>query len=49
LINGDNRPLSGQVAVTIVDKGFASKAVSKKYLGQLADAAKPAKVYHVVI
>src|ERR1700761_2744575 len=49
VVNSNNKPLNGQVAVTIVDKGFAPKAVSKKYLGQLADAAKPAKMYHVAI
>jgi copper chaperone CopZ len=51
LVNGTDKSLNGEVAVTIVDKGFAPKSVSKKYLGQTTDAA-PAnggRIYHVVI
>ncbi|MGZ3873426.1 MAG: heavy-metal-associated domain-containing protein [Mucilaginibacter sp.] len=41
----------GLAPVTIIDKGFAPKSVSKKYLGQTADpgAGKPGRVYHVAI
>jgi len=51
LMNGNDKSLSGQVAVTIVDKGFAPKSVSKKYLGQVAVAApaKSGRLYHVAI
>jgi copper chaperone CopZ len=51
VVNGADKPLSGEVAVTIVDKGFAPRSVSKKYLGQVT-AAAPAnsgRVYHVAI
>jgi copper chaperone CopZ len=51
VMNGNDKPLNGEVAVTIVDKGFAPKSVSKKYLSQAADEvpAKPGRVYHVAI
>jgi copper chaperone CopZ len=51
LMNGTDKSLNGEVAVTIVDKGFAPRSVSKKYLGQTTDAA-PAnggRIYHVAI
>ena len=50
VMNPADKPLNGPVAVTIVDKGFAPKSVSKKYLGQVADAAnKSGRLYHVAI
>jgi copper chaperone CopZ len=51
VISGTEKPLNGQVAVTIVDKGFAPKSVSKKYAGQLsvASTGKTGRVYHVII
>lgn len=51
LMNGTDKPLAGEVAVTIVDKGFAPKSVSKKYLGQTTDAApvNGGRIYHVAI
>jgi len=51
LMNGDDKPLNGEVAVTIVDKGFAPRSVTKKYSSQDNDAAatKSGRVYHVII
>jgi len=50
LMNESQKQLSGPVEVAIVDKGFAPKSVSKKYLGQAADApGKGRRVYHVAI
>jgi copper chaperone CopZ len=51
VMNGTSKEPEGQVAVTIVDKGFAPKSVSKKYLGQIADVNKSAsgRLYHVAI
>lgn len=49
LMNSPEKPLNGPVAVTIVDKGFAPKSVSKKYLGQIADVSAKSRVYHVAI
>jgi copper chaperone CopZ len=51
VMNVGDKVLNGEVAVTVVDKGFAPKSVSKKYLSQLADAvpAKTGRVYHVAI
>jgi len=51
LMNAVDKPLTGEVAITIVDKGFAPKSVSKKYLNQTTDVA-PAnggRIYHAVI
>jgi copper chaperone CopZ len=50
VVNGPGKSLNGAVSVTIVDKGFAPRSVSKKYLGQLANAQeKTGRVYHVAI
>ncbi|MDB5087125.1 MAG: hypothetical protein JWR09_1119 [Mucilaginibacter sp.] len=51
VMNGTSKEPEGQVAVTIVDKGFAPKSVSKKYLGQIADVNKSTsgRLYHVAI
>ena len=47
---GADKVTSGPVVVTIVDKGFAPKSVSKKYLGQIADAGTAkGRTYHVAI
>ncbi|RFZ83162.1 heavy-metal-associated domain-containing protein [Mucilaginibacter terrenus] len=45
------KPLSGEVSLMIVDKGFLPNSVSKKYLGKAAETAAPAsgKVYHLAI
>jgi len=50
LMNATKSP-EGQSVVTIVDKGFAPKSVSKKYLGQIADVNKAStgRLYHVAI
>jgi copper chaperone CopZ len=50
VVNNTDKPLNGPVAVTIVDKGFAPKSVSKKYLSQVADVpVKSGRLYHVAI
>lgn len=50
VMSGADKPLNGAVAVTIVDKGFAPRSVSKKYLGQVADVStKSGRLYHVAI
>ena len=43
--------LNGEVVVLIVDKGFAPRSVSKKYLAQATEPtpAKPGRLYHVAI
>jgi len=51
LMNAAKSP-EGQVQVTVVDKGFAPRSVSKKYLGQIADAGKSttgSRIYHLAI
>ena len=42
-----NHPLTGDVAVTVVDKGFSPPSVYKKYTA--ADAGKTGKIYHLAI
>jgi hypothetical protein len=51
VVNKTDKPLAGEVAVMLIDKGFAPKYVSKKYLGQATNVPAPAtgKLYHVVI
>ncbi len=51
VMNGTGKPLNGPVVVTIVDKGFAPRSVSKKYLGQVAVSPPPGsgRLYHVAI
>ncbi|WP_179415985.1 heavy-metal-associated domain-containing protein [Mucilaginibacter sp. E4BP6] len=44
-----NHPLSGDVAVTVVDKGFSPPNVYKKYQPAATDSGKPGKVYHLTI
>ena len=51
LINGTNKAITGPVALTVVDKGFAPTGVLKKYNNITPDNApgKPARVYHLAI
>ncbi|RYZ98829.1 MAG: copper chaperone [Sphingobacteriaceae bacterium] len=49
LINGGSKQLNGPVAITFVDKGFASSAVAKKYTGQKPVIADSKRVYCVTI
>jgi len=51
IINGAGKPLSGALALTLIDKGFGSKALTKKYLAQAPTGATGAhgRVYHVVL
>ena len=49
LINGSGKPLSGPLAVTIVDKGFLSSSTYKKYSSFAADKAETGRVYHLAI
>ena len=50
VMNGGNKSLTGPVAVTLVDKGFATRSVYKKYLGQTAaEPANGGRLYHITI
>jgi hypothetical protein len=51
VMNGTEKPLNGEVTLTLIDKGFAPRSVTKKYLGQIAGAtpANAGRVYHVAI
>lgn len=49
VVNGLNKPLTGPVAVTVVDKGFAPSSVYKKYAGQTPEGVKTGKLYRVII
>lgn len=49
VVNGADKPLSGPMAVTVVDKGFAPASVYKKYAGQNPDGVKTGKLYRVII
>jgi len=50
VINKTDKPLEGEMTLLLIDKGFAPKSVSKKYLGQVADGSPTnGKVYHVAI
>jgi copper chaperone CopZ len=46
-----DKPLSGEVAITLVDKGFAPRYITKKYLVPAGNdiPAKTGRLYHVVI
>ena len=48
LVNTNDKPLTGQVELTVVDKGFAPAAVSKKY-NLTADKTSVGRVYHIAI
>jgi copper chaperone CopZ len=50
VMNGPDKSLNGPVAVTLVDKGFAPKSVTKKYLGSTVETTGGSgRVYHVAI
>lgn len=51
VMNAGDKSLSGFVVVTIIDKGFAPKSVTKKYFGQItvAEPVNSGRVYHVAI
>lgn len=50
LLNAD-KPLTGPISLTIVDKGFAPNSVSKKYLGKSPEtpATAQGRTYHLAI
>jgi copper chaperone CopZ len=48
LINAGNKPLSGSLVFTVVDKGFAPASVYKKY-NTVAGDNRTGKVYKVII
>lgn len=49
VVNGLNKLLTGPVAITVVDKGFAPSSVYKKYAGQNPNGGKTGKLYRVII
>jgi copper chaperone CopZ len=49
LLNGADKPLTGPVIVTVVDKGFAPAAVYKKYNSQQTGNAETGRTYHILI
>jgi len=49
LVNATNKDLSGPVALTVVDKGFAPASVYKKYSAPGDAASKSGRVYRVAI
>lgn len=49
LINGANKTPGGQVAVTVVNKGFAPAATVKKYSNTAGSSTANGKVYQLVI
>jgi hypothetical protein len=50
ILNAD-KALTGQVSLTLVDKGFAPNSVTKKHLGKNTEtpATTTGRVYHVAI
>jgi hypothetical protein len=49
-MNNTDRPLNGEVAITIIDEGIAPRAVSKRYMAQAGgEPAKQGRVYHAII
>jgi len=48
-LSGGDKPLSGPVMITFVDKGFAPAAVYKKYNSQLSGKTEAGRTYHIVI
>ena len=48
-VSGGDKPLTGPVMLTVVDKGFAPAAVYKKYSSQLAEKAETGHTYHIAI
>lgn len=50
VMNAAGKTFTGETMVLIVDKGFAPRSVSKKYLGQVVESpANATRVYHVAI
>jgi len=49
LMNGTSAPVTGSVALTVVDKGFAPASVIKKYSAAAPDNVKTGRVYHIAI
>jgi copper chaperone CopZ len=51
LINSANKAITGPVALTVVDKGFAPPSALKKYSAVGPDnvTGKPGRVYHLAI
>jgi copper chaperone CopZ len=50
VMNTPAKPVAGETMMLMVDKGFAPRSVSKKYLGELVETpANVARVYHVAI
>jgi len=49
LMNPADKALSGPVALTIVDKGFAPVGVYKKYVTTADANGKPGRIYHITI
>jgi copper chaperone CopZ len=50
VMNGSDKSLNGPLAVTLIDKGFAPKSVTKKYLGLKAEnESGSGRVYHVAM
>ncbi len=50
LINSTNKAITGPVALTVIDKGFAPAGVLKKHSITLDNVSgKPGKVYHLAI
>jgi len=51
LMNGTSAAINGTVALTVVDKGFAPAAVTKKYSSATPDnsGGKPGRIYHLAI
>jgi len=49
ILNAPDKGLDGQVAVTVVNKGFAPAATVKKYSAAVDSKAVSGKSYHVVI
>lgn len=49
VMNTGDKPLNGEVTLTIIDKGFAPKSVTKKYLTQPEQASTSGRVYHAII
>ncbi len=49
VVNGSEKSLNGPVMLMLVDRGFAPKSVTKKYLGSGVETGGQGKVYHVAI
>jgi copper chaperone CopZ len=47
VVNGSDKPLSGEISLTVVDKGFAPSAVYKKY--STSEKAETGRLYHIAI